>query len=260
MKEKDYLEKYNEEDSIELKSIINLILKNKFLIIGITLALTVVALGYTMTKPKKYTNSAELIQEVNIFSTADKIASSNEFIKNLGENQSIRELYSKDGSKTNIEPEAMRLWLQGKVNVSATNLDTTVNRNQRKMVITVNGDEPKEVIALRDAYISTMNSTIEKEKNTYYDEKLADLTRKLEILKDMKAPEEALSSTLDDIALMKLEKEKAKGLTPSKVTDEVQAVTLSKKKYGVMGFGGGLVLSLALIFGFDFLKGLKSGR
>lgn len=257
MKEKEYLELYYKEDSIELKDILNLIFKGKFIILAATIICTAAALWYATSKPVTYTTKAEFAQQGGIFMAGDKIAKSYEFNENLAKNDTLKTLYSESNKGKEASKENITDWAKSMVTVKAEELNTTVNDYVRKITFTATGSSEKQVVDLINAYKNTMDLTMTQEKTRYYDDRIKELDKKLEILKDMKASETSYSFTVDEISRMKLEKESAKLLTPVGSLDKIDEIVPSKKKYGVMGLAGGVILGLAIVFGWDFLKNVK---
>lgn len=257
MKEKEYLEQYYKEDSIEFKSILNIVAKSKFIILAITVACTVAAFAYAKAKPETYAFKSEFAQVGTLFMPADKIVASEEFKKNLANSEELKGLYTEGTEGAKASDEEIVKWAQSKVTVSSEALNTTINDSGRKVTIAANGKDEKQVVDLVNVYKNTIDLTMTEEKNNYYDEKINSLNRKLEVLKGMNASEDSYSFTLDEISRMKLEKEDVKLLSPINTQNKVEVLSPSVKKYGFMGFAGGLILGLALVFGLDFLKGLR---
>lgn len=257
MKEKEYLQTYYKEDSIELRSILSLIWKSKFIILAITVICTAVAFWYSGSKPKSYTTKSEFVQEGSLFMGADNIAKSQEFEKNLSKNEVLRGLYKEVNKSSNPTDEDIVKWVKPLVVVSAEELSTTINDYARKITITATGQSEKQLVDLLNVYKNTMDITMTEAKNSYYDKRIKDLDRRLEILKEMNASQESYTYTIDEIARVKLDKENVKLLRPIGTLDKIEENAVSKKKYIIMGFGGGLLLGLAVVFGLDFLKDIK---
>lgn len=257
MKEKEYMKQYYKEDSVELKSLLTLIWRSKFIILAVTIICTAGAVWYAGSKPKTYTTKTQFIQEGSLFMSADHIAKSQEFEKNLSKSQVLRDLYiEKKGVKNPTDVEVVN-WAKSLVTVSAENLSATINDYAKKITLSATADSEKQLADLVNVYKNTLDATMTEGKDIYYDKRIKDLERRSQILKEMNASEVAYAYTVDEIARVKLERENVKLLSPLGSLDKIDEVAISKKKYVVMGFGGGLILSLAAIFLWDLLKDTK---